>query len=410
MPARKRPAIVTLPRRGDIVRRSLALAVVPLAVAETLVWAAFYYSFPAFLTAWETDLGWSRAELSGAFTGALVLTGLLAPRAGRIVDRGAGGAMFLGAIVVGAVLLLALAAVRELWQFWAVWLALGVVNAACLYEATFAIITTTVGAAARRAITVVTLVAGFAGSVAFPAAWALAEALGWRGALVAFSGVTLLVALPLASLGLRLLAGHAEDAATRPKATGREGREALRNPAFWYIGFGFATVGLTHGMIITHIRPIMESRGVAEAVGVAVASLVGPMQVLGRVIMVSAQARVGIHGATVGCFAGMAAGATALLFATGSPVLAIGFVLPYGAAYGIASIVRPVVTAELLGRAGFGTISGMLALPYMLANAFGPSVAAFLWAAGGYDLVIGSGVALLLTGLGAVRLARRAAG
>lgn len=391
-------------------RRSLAVAVVPLAVAETLVWAAFYYSFPAFLTAWEADLGWSRAELAGAFTGALVLTGLLAPRAGRIVDRGAGQTMFLGAIVAGALLVAALAAVRELWQFWIIWLALGVVNAACLYEATFAIITTTIGAAARRAITIITLVAGFAGSVAFPAAWALGDALGWRGGLLVFSGVTLFVALPLAWLGLRLLAGHAEDAATRPKATGHEGRDALRKPAFWFIAFGFATIGLTHGMVITHIRPIMESRGVAEAVGVAVASLIGPMQVLGRVVMVSVQARVDIHGATLGCFAGMAAGAVALLFATGSPVLAIGFVVPYGAAYGIASIVRPVVTAELLGRAGFGTISGMLALPYMLANAGGPSAAAILWQAGGYDLVIGLGVLLLLAGLVAVRLARRAAG
>ncbi len=388
-------------------RRSLAFAVIPLAIAETLVWAAFYYSFPAFLPAWEAELGWSRAELSGAFTGALVLTGLLAPRAGRIVDRGAGGAVFLGAIVMGALLLVALAAVRELWQFWAIWLALGVVNAACLYEATFAIITTTVGAAARRAITIVTLVAGFAGSVAFPSAWALGEVLGWRGALLAFSGVSLFVALPLAWLGLRLLAGHAEDAATRPKATGREGREALRKPAFWFIAFGFATIGLTHGMMITHIRPIMESRGVAEAVGVLVASLVGPMQVLGRIVMVSVQNRVDIYGATRGCFAGMAAGAAALLFATGSPVLAIGFVVPYGAAYGIASIVRPVVTAELLGRTGFGAISGMLAVPYMLAGAAGPSVAALLWQAGGYDLVIGLGVLLLLGGLVAVRMARR---
>ena len=390
-------------------RRSLAVAVIPLAVAETLVWAAFYYSFPAFLPAWEADLGWSRAELSGAFTAALVLTGLLAPQAGRIVDRGAGRGMFLGAIVAGALLVAVLAAVRELWQFWAIWLALGLVNAACLYEATFAIITTTVGPAARRAITLVTLVAGFAGSVAFPAAWALGEALGWRGALLVFSGVSLLVALPLAWLGLRLLGTHAEDAATRPKPTGREGRDALRKPAFWFIAFGFATVGLTHSMIITHIRPIMESRGVAEAVGVMVASLVGPMQVLGRVVMVSVQARVGIHGATVGCFAGMAAGAVALLFATGSPVLAIGFVVPYGAAYGVASIVRPVVTAELLGRAGFGTISGMLALVYMLAVAAGPSIAAVLWQAGGYDLVIGLGIALLLAGLVAVRLARRRA-
>lgn len=390
-------------------RRSLWVAVLPLAIAETLVWAAFYYSFPAFLPAWEADLGWGRAEIAGAFTGALILTGLLAPRAGRVIDRGGGARMFLGAIAAGAGLLVVLAGVREVWQFWAVWLVLGTVNAACLYEATFAIITTTVGGAARRAITQVTLVAGFAGSVSFPAAWALDQVLGWRAGLLVFAAVIVGVALPLAWLGLHLLAGHAEDEATRPKSTGREGREALGKPAFWLIGFGFAAVGLTHGMLITHIRPIMDSRGVAEGVGVLVASLVGPMQVLGRVVMVAAQRRVDIHGVAAACFIGMGAGATALLFATGSPVLAVGFVIPYGAAYGVISIVRPVVTAELLGRAGFGTISGMLALPYMLGSALAPSIAALLWEASGYDLVIALGIGLLTAGLVAVRLAKRAA-
>lgn len=390
-------------------RQRLWIAVLPLAIAETLVWAAFYYSFPAFLPAWEADLGWGRAEISGAFTVALVLTGLLAPRAGRIIDRGAGSATFLGAIVIGAGLLVALASVQTLWQFWAVWLALGVINSTCLYEATFAIITTTVGGAARAAITQVTLVAGFAGTVAFPSAWALGEVFGWRGALLVFAAVIVVVALPLAWIGLRLLARHAEDPGSRPPSTGNEGRAALRKPTFWFIGLGFATVGLTHGMLITHIRPIMESRGVGEGIGVLVASMVGPMQVLGRVIMVSVQRRVDIHGVAACCFIGMGVGAVALLFATGSEVLAIGFVVPYAASYGVISIVRPVVTAELLGRAGFGTIAGMLAVPYMLGSAAAPSVAALLWRAAGYNLVILFGIGLLTAGLISVRLARRSA-
>ena len=49
----------------------------PLAVAETIVWAAMYYSFPALLPAWESDLGWSKTELSGAFTLALVVSAVL---------------------------------------------------------------------------------------------------------------------------------------------------------------------------------------------------------------------------------------------------------------------------------------------------------------------------------------------
>ena len=73
----------------------------------------------------------------------------------------------------GGFLLLALSQVTQLWQFWAIWLALGVVNAAVLYEACFAIITVTVGAQAKRAITLVTLFAGFANTICFPSAYLL---------------------------------------------------------------------------------------------------------------------------------------------------------------------------------------------------------------------------------------------
>ena len=38
------------------------------AVAETLVWAAYYYSFAAFFPTWEAELKFSKPVLTGAFT------------------------------------------------------------------------------------------------------------------------------------------------------------------------------------------------------------------------------------------------------------------------------------------------------------------------------------------------------
>lgn len=379
-------------------RHSLALAVLPLAVAETLLWAATYYSFPALLPVWEADLGWSRGEVAGAFTAALFATGLLAPRAGRLIDRGFAHAMFLGAIVAGAALLVALSFVQTLWQFWAVWLGLGVVNAFILYEACFAIITVVTGARARQGITVVTLVAGFAGTVCFPAFYLLSEAFGWRGAVQIFAGITVLVSLPLAWWGLQLLERHHQPVADRPVATGREGREALRKAAFWGLALGFGATGLTHGMLISHIRPIMAETGIGTASAVLIASMVGPMQVLGRVIVVSLGERVSTFGTAMGCFAGMIVGLIALLSAGMAPWLAFVFVVPYGAAWGIISIVRPVLTADFLGRAGYGVIAGMLAVPYMLGSAAGPFLAALLWSWQGYDLVLGLSVGLVALG------------
>ena len=69
-------------------KRSFRRVVWPLAIAETIIWATLYYLFPALLLEWEQDLGWSKTELAGAFTMALVVTALLAPFVGRLIDHG----------------------------------------------------------------------------------------------------------------------------------------------------------------------------------------------------------------------------------------------------------------------------------------------------------------------------------
>jgi MFS family permease len=389
--------------------RSLKLDVVPLALAQTIIWAALYYSFPALLPAWESDLGWSKTEISGALTLALVVTAVLAPMAGRLVDRGSAWLIHPGGALLGAALLVALAQVTELWQFYAVWLGMGLAMAGCLYEAAFAIITVTVGSRAREAITAMTLIAGFAGTVSFPSAHFLTGLFGWRGAVLCFAGAVVGVGIPLMMWGLRLLERHrrveevAPDAAQAPVD-----RDAVtRRPAFWLLGFAFGTIGLVHGLILAHLLPILADRGIAEGTAVLAASMIGPMQVFGRIVMLTTEKRVNTFGVALFCYLGMGLGCTALLFAGVAPWLVAVFVLLHGAGYGTASIVRPVLTAEVLGRKRFGAIAGMLAIPFMGGFAIGPTAAALLWEAGGYDLVVGLAVAMVIAGLCAVLAAAR---
>jgi MFS family permease len=123
--------------------------------------------------------------------------------------------------------------------------------------------------------------------------------------------------------------------------------------------------------------------------------------------MLTTEKRVNTFGVALFCYLGMGMGCTALLFAGLAPWLVAAFVLLHGAGYGTASIVRPVLTAEVLGRRRFGAIAGMLAIPFMGGFAIGPTTAALLWEAGGYDLVVGLAVAMVIAGLGAVIAAAR---
>ena len=68
------------------------------------------------------------------------------------------------------------------------------------------------------------------------------------------------------------------------------------------------------------------------------------------------------------------------------------------------SITRPVVTAGLLGREGFGTISGAIALCFMSAYALAPLLGARIWEWGGYDLMLKLACVIVLSGFAAYLL------
>ncbi len=370
----------------------------PFAVAETIVWASFYYLFPALLPEWEKALGWSRTELSAAFSSALVVSAVLAPSVGHLIDRGLSRFVFTGSAVLGAVMLVLLSQVTELWQFFAVWIGLGVAMSGALYEACFAIVTRSMGQNSKRAITLVTLVAGFAGTVSFPTAHAFVGIIGWRGAVLVFAVAVIAIAAPLLWYGCHHAERHFKDTAELQDDNPERVRQVLRSPTFWLLVISFTAIAVEHGGIITHIRPLLEDRGIHEQAAILAASMIGPMQVTGRLAMMAAERHVSIFAIAIGCFLGMAGAAVCLLFAGGTAGLIVAFVILHGSAYGVTSIVRPVITAELLGRQGFGVVSGMIALPFMLGYAAAPTVTSLAWEAGGYDLVIGS--AIVIVGIG----------
>ena len=360
----------------------------PLAIAETIVWAAMYYGFPALLPTWERELGWSKTELSFAFTLSLVVSASLVPVAGRLIDRGHARAIFAGGAVLGAVLLALLSTVTEFWQFLCIWIGLGVAMSGTLYEACFAVLVRSTGDRARRAITIVSIVAGLAGTVAFPSAHLLAGAFGWRGAVLVFAAVVGVVAAPLVWSACRRAETQATMHAPEPSASAGQALAVTRSPVFWLLASAVFLAALDHGMLISHVLPILDDRGIDVGFAVLAASCVGPMQVAGRLVLMATDRFASTVVASTGCFAMMAIAGTCLFHAGAAPALLAGFVVLQGAGIGIASVMRPVVTAELLGRRNFGVVSGLIGLMHMGGYALGPSVSAMVWTWGGYDRVI----------------------
>jgi MFS family permease len=385
-------------------------AIWQLAIAQTIVWAGLFYSFPALILRWETDFGWAKAELTGAVTLSIALSAVFSPLAGRLIDRGFGPQVLAGGALAGGLCVGLVGLVQSLWQFYALWCLIGIATAFCLYDACFAVVVRAAGSEARRPITLITLVAGLAGTLAFPVAHGMAEAFGWRSSCLAFALLVCLIGLPLMWQGARALeAAAARQAAQAPKVEGRAS-SFLRRPAFWLLAVAFALLGLNHSAILNHLLPLLNERGIPQGMAVFAAAMIGPMQVLGRLAMMAVERHVSNRGITVACFLSVSLATVSLMTASLVPIMLVPFVILQGSGHGVTSIMKPLVIGDILGRANFGAISGSQAMILKLTMAVAPFVGAILWEIGSYDLVLVTMLAAALAGLLLFLLAWRARG
>ena len=374
-------------------------SIIYLAIAQTLVWAGLYYLFPALLVRWEQSFGWSKADLTGAITLAIFVSAFVAPLAGRLIDSGKGALMMAGSTFLGGICLVALSFVTEQRDFYLLWGLIGVMMAGCLYEPCFALITHAKGVNAKQAIILVTLVAGFASTISFPGAHALSEAFGWNTAVQIFALILIFIATPLMWLG-----AHSVERDGKVSDIPQKNEEARRHaflgrPVFWLLAVGFGLLALVHGVTIHHMFPILYDRGVHSDVAVIAASFIGPMQVAGRLAMMAAERHVSMKGITTSCFV-LVAVAIFLLFNTlQTPTLLVGFIILFGAAHGVVSIVRPVIAREILGGNNFGAKFGAMALLYLVGSASAPFIGSLIWGIGGYELVLPLLIGLTFVGL-----------
>src|SRR5215475_548680 len=171
-----------------------------MAIAQIISWGTLFYSFSLFVVPMEESLGWSRPLLNGALSLGLLSTGVVAFPVGAWIDRHGGRSVMTLGSLLGGLLLFAWAQVETPWAFYLIWALIGASLAGVLYEPAFAVLTATFGPDARRAITALTLVGGFASTVFMPLTQLLIATVGWRQALLVLGGLNLAVCLPLHAL------------------------------------------------------------------------------------------------------------------------------------------------------------------------------------------------------------------
>lgn len=349
-----------------------------LGVAQTLAWAGTYYLPAVLAPAVVADLGADPALVYGAFSLALLISGLAAPHTGRAIEQFGGRPVLILSSCVIALGLALLGLLPGIWGWFLGWIVLGPGMALGLYEAAFATLGVLYGQAARRSITMVTLVAGFASTVGWPLTAALLPQLGWRGTCLAYAGINLLLVLPLYLLLPRSGPGGGAPEAGTARMEAPPPAGWVRRSFLLLAGF-FTLRAVISATLSVHMITVLGGLGLSVAAAVGAASLMGPSQVGGRLLEFTLGK--GAHPLTVARLGAALLPLGALVLVLVGPVAAVPFVLLYGASNGILTISRGAVPLALFGARGYPVLMGRLALPILLAQAAAPALTAPLVAA-----------------------------
>ncbi len=347
-----------------------------IAITQLVGWGCLFTPFQLMIAPMERELGWSRTEISGAFTLGLLVSGLMAIPAGRWVDRHGGrGAIAWGGLA-GALVLAAWGQVQQLWVFYALWVLLGMVQAAALWGSAMAVMVSAIREP-MRAITAVTFITGFTGTLFLPMIALLNEAVGWRGALLVLA-LLQATQTPVALWGLRGTGPKTRETLA-PVALG----PILRRPAFLGLALCLSAHSFIGVGLGAHLVLLLKEKGIAEAWVITLVALHGPFQVAARAALYAMGARVRMVAVGVFACALLPLGLAWLWWAPPVPLWLLGFVLCWAIADGLLTIVRASAPAELLGKQGYGAITGALTASAVLPRAMAPAVIALIWQSSG---------------------------
>jgi MFS family permease len=336
-----------------------------LGTSQTLAWASSYY-LPAVLGApIAAGLGLPTSVFFGIFSGALLLGAAVGPYVGSLIDRHGGRAVLTTSNLVLAAGLTTLGLAQGAVALTSAWLILGVGMAMGLYDPAFATLTRLYGHAARAPITGITLIAGFASTIGWPASAWFEHAFGWREACLIWAGVNLVIAMPLNWFAIPTAPPPPPQERKPDPPEIAPPRGAMPILAFYFCATAFVT-----GALQAHLLRFLETAGATEAAAIIAGTLVGPAQVAARLFEFGLMRA--LHPVWSARIAALLHPFGACLLGFLGPAGIAPFALAYGAGNGMITIARGTLPLAIFGAAGYGLRTGLLSAPGRLAVAAAP--------------------------------------
>jgi MFS family permease len=345
-----------------------------------------YYSTGIWIRPWQEEFGWTRAEIGLQQSLSVIVMMLLAPLAGRLIDR-------YGLRRVTALALLGYGLVLAFFPFMSG--SLMVLYALSIIYAVFGVGTT--GIAFTRAVNAFFVKnRGLALGICLTSTGVMAYAMprfmtpyvaehGWRaGFWVMFAIV--MVSVPIVYLLLRD-APESEDGTPQQAQSGLSFSQAIRTVTFWKVAAIFFLISTAILGLIPAFIPLLQDAGLSAKQAGQLGATLGLSVMVARLfigfiidrIFAPYVAAVAFSCVALGCLALGVGGidyamvaAIALGFAVGAEVDLIGY-----------------FTARYFGLAHYGAIYGLQYSIFIFGAAIGPVYTGYIWdVTGNYDLAL----------------------
>ncbi len=377
------------------------LIVMSLFMSLFLVFGASVEAFGVFVPHLLRHFGWSRTELSLAFTATASVAGLSGLFIGWLLDRIEPTIVLSVSAALSGLALIGASQANSYATYIVCYLILGAGVGGCTMMPCSVVVANWFSERRGLAMGVTMMGTSFGGMILVPVVDYAIRTGGWRFAYEVVAAPIFLILLPLLIFVVRgkpppgMQPGFEQ---TTAPVEGLELGEALRTRSFWLISIAYFIYAFVAGSMVVHLIVHLIGVGYRPAVAALTMSVIFLCASTGKIGFGILADRVGSRTALLIDFL-IESIAIVLVLGVQSPVLLFMFAALFGLTFEAQLALCPLVTAESLGLKRYGSISGAAFLFVTSGAAIGPVVTGWIFdVTHGYQEAFFLFVAMLIVG------------
>lgn len=339
-----------------------------LGISQFIGWSSGFY-LPAILAVpISKSLGIGTEIFFWAFTLALLVSAFLGPVIGKWIDLLGGRKVlpFGNLFFIAGLLVLALS--TNVQMLFIAWLLIGVGAAMGNYDAAFATAVNFFGNDANKVIAGITVFVGFSSTISWPLNAFVSDAFGWQSAVLIWAIAHLVIGLPL-NLTIPKSEPRTKSVAQKPKV-----RKAKSRVRFDLLIVVFAVMFALEGFMVASVNTtlpyLLGELGASAQVALFAAAILGPSQVLARVLIVVLGKLMSPMRVAVVAFLAHPVGVVLILL-FGVDAL-VPFVILHGISVGLDPFIRGTLPLLFFGPEDFGQRQGYIMMLSKIVGAASP--------------------------------------